>query len=359
MKKITILTLTFVLLLSSLALADVSLTTNDNYAAQTQVTFSGTCSAPFVPVAFQVSGAAEPWVDQASADASGAFSTKYTTLSQGTYTLYVTCNAESTSKSFCVGDSCSGTTGGTNPGSGSPSSSSGGGGYCQAEYSCGTWSFCGANLNQSRICYDQSNCKKEPKTEVRECLPCEESWICSEWSSCYNSVQKRTCVDEHYCTTKTYQPSAQKACSATVAAGPAPKSISNDIPPPSFDQFSSQPDVEQPAPVASKFSFQNIWDDYMVWILSGVGGLIILVIVILLILHFVRAKPVVFNHDELQDWIKKERSMGTSDDDIREILADHTGWKEEEVQKAFSDLGSKPTSGQQPPATPPQGPPAQ
>ena len=55
-------------------------------------------------------------------------------------------------------------------------------------------------------------------------------------------------------------------------------------------------------------------------------------------MHFIPKGRMVFNADELKEWIKKEQAMGTSNDDIRQILANHTGWKEKEIHEAFSEL---------------------
>ena len=43
-------------------------------------------------------------------------------------------------------------------------------------------------------------------------------------------------------------------------------------------------------------------------------------------------------HDELKEWIRKEEAMGTSKEDIRTILKDNTGWEDEEIDEAFSEL---------------------
>ena len=45
-----------------------------------------------------------------------------------------------------------------------------------------------------------------------------------------------------------------------------------------------------------------------------------------------------YNFDELKDWIKKESGTGTSKSDIKNILAERTGWTHEEIEEAFTEL---------------------
>jgi len=42
---------------------------------------------------------------------------------------------------------------------------------------------------------------------------CNESWVCSDWSSCTNSAQKRTCADKNSCETEISKPIEEKICS--------------------------------------------------------------------------------------------------------------------------------------------------
>jgi len=62
-----------------------------------------------------------------------------------------------------------------------------------------------------------------------------------------------------------------------------------------------------------------------------------------LVLHFKQPKQLQYNIKELEDWISKERSMGTPDTHIREILQDNTKWSHDEISEAFKDLGGHPT----------------
>jgi hypothetical protein len=52
----------------------------------------------------------------------------------------------------------------------------------------------------------------------------------------------------------------------------------------------------------------------------------------------------VFNHKELVDWIRKERRMGTSDVDIKDILNQNTGWSHDDLEEAFKELQTEQAS---------------
>ena len=46
-------------------------------------------------------------------------------------------------------------------------------------------------------------------------IPCEENWQCSDWSSCVNNKQTRTCNDLNDCNTFINKPSETKICIIT------------------------------------------------------------------------------------------------------------------------------------------------
>ena len=256
----------------------------------------------------------------------GEWSTTYNTISDvsdGVYRIDVSCEDGTTStKQFCVDSpGCIAT---------SSPSTDGGGRRCTPEWSCSAWTLCDASLKQTRTCYDKENCQSN-KIEVKDCDQCQESWICSLWGSCSNNIQKRTCVDQHYCGTSFVKPLQQKNCNQVVVAGNVPVQITNDISPPSIT-----PTYTSPA-----FSFSSVWEKYGTYIIIAGIVFILLVITLLLVAHFVKPKKLAYNHDELTEWINKERQMGTSDEEVRNILTNKTGWNEEEINEAFEDL-SKP-----------------
>lgn len=43
---------------------------------------------------------------------------------------------------------------------------------------------------------------------------CQERWVCSDWSTCQNGIQTRTCNDENNCGTQNNQPFTSQPCSA-------------------------------------------------------------------------------------------------------------------------------------------------
>ena len=45
-----------------------------------------------------------------------------------------------------------------------------------------------------------------------------------------------------------------------------------------------------------------------------------------------------YNFNELREWIRKEREMGTSKEDIVQILKEQTGWNHKEIIGAFESL---------------------
>ena len=327
----------FSLLFASFALADISLTLQDSYPTGSNIAIAGVCT-PSTDVAFQVKGGDEPWFDQKKSGADGSFSIAYVPPSDGTYTLYVACGADTKNKQFCVGSSCAvGTDDDDDDSGSSPSSSSGSGGggpWCTSKWSCDPWSFCNATLQQTRVCFDLNGCT-EAKIENQSCPACIESWTCTQWSKCNNfNKQVRTCVDQHSCGSVKQVPVEVKECDAP-ESGPAPATIAG-----TYQQGGSAPKTTQPsasAPAAG-FSFMGFWQDYSLWIMVAGGALLLLVIIILLIIHFVKPKKVVYNHQELVDWIGKEQKMGTSVADIKKILAQNTGWTDEEIEQAFGEL---------------------
>ena len=90
------------------------------------------------------------------------------------------------------------------------------------------------------------------------------------------------------------------------------------------------PQIQQPSP--------GIWDKYKVWLISGPLAVLLLALVTFLLVHHAKKKQVMYNFDELKDWIKKESGTGTSKSDIKNILAERTGWTNEEIEEAFTEL---------------------
>ena len=217
------------------------------------------------------------------------------------------------------------------PASSDSGASSGGGGspsgLCAPRWECSNWNYCNATLEQSRICTDKNNCR-DNTIQVQACSACQESWVCSEWSACQNNLQARTCVDEHYCGTVSQQPVVQKSCAVATVPGPVPARV---VPPSQIPTV-----VQQPQP--SAFSFQMVWKNYKGYLVVAVSILIALAVLLFVLMKVLKPKHLVYNFNDLKEWIKKELSMGTSRDEVRVILKQHTGWKDNEITAAFAEL---------------------
>ena len=50
---------------------------------------------------------------------------------------------------------------------------------------------------------------------------CQEKWSCTEWSSCKNAIQTRTCTEENNCGTDLYKPFESQPCATGEAEGEA------------------------------------------------------------------------------------------------------------------------------------------
>ena len=104
------------------------------------------------------------------------------------------------------------------------------------------------------------------------------------------------------------------------------------------------PIVQQPLPPSTL----SIWQQYKTWIIAVPSSLIAVLVIVLLVIHVIHGKHVVYNVDELKQWIKDEKKMGTADKDIKIILAQHTTWNKEEIDKAFTEalpLAINPSNG--------------
>ena len=80
-----------------------------------------------------------------------------------------------------------------------------------------------------------------------------------------------------------------------------------------------------------------MWNNYKFYIIGGAAA-IVLAALVLLALHLLMPKKVAYNLNELKQWVRKEKEMGTSDEDIRQILKQNTGWADDEIAMAFESL---------------------
>ncbi|MBI2151962.1 hypothetical protein HYU21_04510, partial [Candidatus Woesearchaeota archaeon] len=96
--------------------------------------------------------------------------------------------------------------------------------------------------------------------------------------------------------------------------------------------------VQTTQPTVQKLTLAQVWTNYKSLFILGPVSLILLIVVIILFLHHFQHKKVAYNYDELKTWIAQEKKMGTSNDDIKQILAQNTGWKKKEVEEMFTGL---------------------
>ncbi len=315
------------LLMISFVIAGSVTTDKTEYSSSDSVKITSTCTGDSVLQVKNADGSLIT-VEQGS----GSWQTTYKTASdptKGKYTLTSFCESDgkTATKQICVskpGCLSAGTTGTTGSTSGSTGSSGGGGGGggCFAKYDTTvTWSLCNSTGQQTRTLPDISRCRRPAKVEVRDCT-CTESWVCSSWSG--DECGTRKCVDEHSCGTTLQKPIEQKSC--PIGGGP-------------FLQKPAQQDSYLVPDFIEETTFWQEWGD---WIVGAIIVIILIIIGVVVALHFLHKKKVVYNHDELLQWIKDERAAGTSNADIIGILKQNTGWTNEEVSKAFSELQQNP-----------------
>ena len=96
------------------------------------------------------------------------------------------------------------------------------------------------------------------------------------------------------------------------------------------------PVPQQPA----KSTFQKLWENYNIYAIAGMSGLILIIITIIIVVHFIQANKPASNLDELKEWIKKEKEMGTSEEEMRKTLS-QTAWKKEEIDQEINELQQK------------------
>jgi uncharacterized membrane protein YgcG len=325
-------------LMTPFVVAEISTNLGSSYPLGSAINLGGSCNAPSIFVAFQINvQGTQVWFDQSLTQTDKTFKSVYTPTAGGNYSLYLSCGGEKKSVNFCVGSNCVTSSGTGNGTSGDvpstiipPPAPSDGGGGCSSNWNCTKWSACNSSSKQSRNCVDLKKCKQNV-TEVQNCTFCAESWVCSIWSPCNYGTQDRTCTDLHLCGTTQFKPVEQKGCQEFVA--PIQQVYTPPPPPPSEQGFVA----ELKQAVTEKTI--SIWDKYMYYIL-GLAAFVVLAVFVIVLILVLRKPKQVYNLDELKDWVVKERQMGTSDGDIKTILAQSTGWKEPEIRQAFGELGA-------------------
>lgn len=316
MKRMFLFIVLFLLSLSLVAAVDVSTDKLEYDSGQTVTATITDCVGTSIVEFKNPSGMV---VDVKSGQ--GSWSASYNTLSDsedGKYTVSATCTNGAVQNNFCVDAP------GCVPSTQTTTTAPGGGTTCTPNWSCNEWSFCDPTLTQTRSCTDLNNCQAA-KDESRSCEACQESWVCSVWTECSAGSQTRACYDEHFCETTVSKPALQKGC-AQADPFPSPARVSAQLPPPYV-----------PAPVVPQSFLSKLWNNYKFYIIGGLAA-IVLAAAIMLTIYFLAPKKVAYNINELKQWVRKEKQMGTSDADILQILKQHTGWTDEEIDMAFEGL---------------------
>lgn len=308
-----------------LALAGTTVQTSTQISALGEaVVISGSCSVSSIAVGLEALLKGKTvWFDQAASGSDNKYSVSFVPPQKGTYTLYAACQGDSSvTSTLCVGTAQECAAQATPPAATPPS----GGGGCIPTWKYSDWSFCNATLKQSRIVTDTSSCRKPQKMEARNCTVCEESWTCSGWSECVDSLQQRTCTDDRECGTTVKKPDEQRFCQEEII----PPEISQPLP--------IQPPPKKPTPPAP--AEPSFWEQYGLYVVGIPLALIILALIIwLLFLLLRKRKKLVYDPEEVRLWAKKERATGTSDEDVRQIIGDYTGWSKERIEAILGAPG--------------------
>ena len=202
---------------------------------------------------------------------------------------------------------------------------------CVPEWQCGQWGFCNATLQQGRGCTDVKRCSSKPRLEARACAACQESWICSAWSTCSNGFQTRICTDEHQCKTARTKPPERQSCIEERGYTPQP----------AVQQQNYQPLVQPPVrPLISspaKKSFIDLLVEYK-WFIIVPLVLLLLVVMILLFLRSSHEpkQPEGFNYDELNAWVQQGLRAGVTPEQLWQRLQQETEWKKEEFERVMN-----------------------
>jgi hypothetical protein len=85
---------------------------------------------------------------------------------------------------------------------------------CTENWQCTDWSSC-INNTQTRTCADSNNCGTTyTKPAESQSCTCTESWSCTSWSECIGGAQTRSCSDTNNCNTTVYKPTESQMCTS-------------------------------------------------------------------------------------------------------------------------------------------------
>ena len=239
-----------------------------------------------------------------------------------------------------------------------PTRSSGGGGGrgssnylpCVEDWSCADWSYCSAELEQIRECVDANACGTENnKPEVtRPCNSCVESWSCGSWAVCSSSgSQSRTCFDLHDCGSVTLKPDTVRSCEyagaalGTGSSGSAQISGAESTHDSGAVQSGTQVEyVQVESSVFDMAIVQNVQsfmrDNWLPSLLVALG-LIVLIALVAVGIHYHRKHAPAENLDELEHYVQAEMAGGMTAEMIEKNLT-HSGWNKKEVETVLARM---------------------
>lgn len=102
---------------------------------------------------------------------------------------------------------------------------------CSPNWTCDGWTECSVAGSQTRPCKDTNDCgvSTGKPEESKKCTACTGTWSCSDWSSCNNDVQTRTCNVAIHCAIMPEMPATSQTCTMPVTPGIIPVPIPVEI----------------------------------------------------------------------------------------------------------------------------------
>ncbi len=217
-----------------------------------------------------------------------------------------------------------------------PAAAGGGGSGGGIAWDCPkTWSSCNATNQQSRVCTDRFK-PSVTRVEARSCVA--------------PAAPPSTPVTAPVVQKPVQQPVPVAPAKAPVTQKPALVQQPAPVKAPMVQKPAALPLLERVAVL--KGVLKGVWQNYKTVIIAVPSALLVLITLLLLVHHF-RKPKVVYNIGELKGWIKQEKAMGTSDEDVKQILAQNTGWSKEEIDRAMQEALGTASVPLLPPLTPP------
>ncbi len=174
-----------------------------------------------------------------------------------------------------------------------PSGGGGGGGGSGGgrvlNWECENWSSCDATKSQTRTCTASSG---RTQTETKECLRCQESWVCTAWEQ-RGGRETRSCVDETACGTTAMRPVLTRETAQPVA-GPAPTRVVGQL-----------PDVKVPAGIVAPAAKVSFWKSPKTYLIS-IPVIIIAAVAVLLGLYYSKRKGEGSPEESAEEAVQKE-----------------------------------------------------